>query len=117
MGTVPERAAVKPSHIRRDGSVTMVDVSAKSITSRTACAEAIVAMSSGAQKALRATTLPKGDALVTAQIAGIMAAKQTAALIPLAHTLPLSSVDVRFEWRADGALRIEADRVDYGAEL
>jgi molybdenum cofactor biosynthesis protein MoaC len=109
MGTVPERTAVKPSHIRRDGSVTMVDVSAKSITSRTACAEAIVAMSSGAQQALRATTLPKGDALVTAQIAGIMAAKQTAALIPLAHTLPLSSVDVRFEWRADGALRIEAE--------
>lgn len=108
LGPVPKRSAVKPSHIRRDGSVTMVDVSAKSVTSRTARAEAIVAMSSQARNALRAATLPKGDAFVTAQIAGIMAAKQTAALIPLTHPLPLSSVDVRFEWRADGALRIEA---------
>jgi cyclic pyranopterin monophosphate synthase len=108
LGSVPKRTAVKPTHIQRDGSVTMVDVSAKGVTSRTACAEAIVAMSSRAQKALRTATLPKGDAFVTAQIAGIMAAKQTAALIPLTHPLPLSSVDVCFEWRADGALRIEA---------
>ena len=54
----------------------------------------------GADARSRAATLPKGDAFVAAQIAGIMAAKQTAALIPLAHPLPLSSVDVRFDWRA-----------------
>jgi len=52
--------------------------------------------------------LSKGDAFVAAQLAGIMAAKQTAALIPLAHPLPLASVDVAFEWTADGALRIES---------
>jgi cyclic pyranopterin phosphate synthase len=99
---------VKPSHIARDGSLEMVDISAKGITSRQACAEAFVRMSPAAQTALQAATLPKGDAFVAAQIAGIMAAKQTAALIPLAHSLPLSSVDVRFDWRRDGALRIEA---------
>ena len=65
-------------------------------------------MSPAARRALRAAASPKGDAFATAQIAGIMAAKQTAALIPLAHPLPLSSVDVRFGWRRDGALRIEA---------
>ena len=85
----------------------MVDVSAKRVSTRSACAEALVRMSAGARSALRAATLAKGDAFVTAQIAGIAAAKQTATLIPLAHPLPLSSVDVRFEWRADGALRIE----------
>ncbi len=52
--------------------------------------------------------MPKGDAFVTAQLAGIMAAKQTAALIPLAHPLPLANIEVRFEWTADGELRVEA---------
>jgi cyclic pyranopterin monophosphate synthase len=99
---------VKPSHVARDGSVEMVDISAKEISSREACAEAFVRMSPAARDALRAATLPKGDAFVAAQIAGIMAAKQTPALIPLAHPLPLGSVDVRFDWRPDGALRVEA---------
>jgi cyclic pyranopterin phosphate synthase len=100
---------VKPSHIGRDGSVAMVDVSRKRVTSRYARAEAVVRMSGKAREALQKATLPKGDALVTAQLAGIMAAKQTAALIPLTHTLPLSSVDVRFDWRPDGALRVQAE--------
>ena len=52
---------------------------------------------------------PKVTRFVAAQVAGIMAAKQTAELIPLAHPLPLSSVDVRFDWRRDGALRVEAE--------
>jgi cyclic pyranopterin phosphate synthase len=86
----------------------MVDVSGKGASSRTARAEALVRMSPAAQKALREATLTKGDAFVAAQLAGIMAAKQTAALIPLAHTLPLSSVDVSFDWTAGGLLRIEA---------
>jgi cyclic pyranopterin phosphate synthase len=87
----------------------MVDVSRKRVTSRYARAEAVVRMSGKAREALQKATLPKGDALVTAQLAGIMAAKQTAALIPLTHTLPLSSVDVRFDWRPDGALRVQAE--------
>lgn len=99
---------MKPSHIARDGSVAMVDVSRKRVTSRQARAEALVRMGRAAREALQKATLPKGDAFVTAQLAGIMAAKQTAALIPLTHPLPLTSVDVRFDWRPDGALRIEA---------
>lgn len=97
---------MKLSHVAADGSVAMVDVSGKSATARLARAQAIVRMSDDAAAALREATLPKGDALVTAQIAGIMAAKQTPSLIPLTHTLPLASVDVRFEWRDDGALAI-----------
>lgn len=58
--------------------------------------------------ALRAATLGKGDAFTTAQIAGILAAKQTATLIPLCHPLPLSSVDVTFVWLADDVLGIDA---------
>jgi cyclic pyranopterin monophosphate synthase len=87
----------------------MVDISSKSVTSRTARAEALVRMSAAARSALQAVALPKGDALVAAQVAGIMAAKRTAELIPLTHSLPLSSVDVRFEWRDDGRLRVETE--------
>ncbi|MGA8097128.1 MAG: cyclic pyranopterin monophosphate synthase MoaC [Candidatus Cybelea sp.] len=100
---------MKPSHIARDGSIAMVDVSKKSVSSRCARAEALVRMNPPARTALRAATLPKGDAFVAAQVAGIMAAKRTAELIPLAHPLPLSSVDVRFDWCRDGTLRVEAE--------
>jgi len=87
----------------------MVDVSAKNVTSRSATAEAVVRMNAAARNALREATLKKGDALVAAQVAGILAAKRTATLIPLAHPLPLDKVDVRFEWRDDGALRVETE--------
>ncbi|HVA34157.1 MAG TPA: cyclic pyranopterin monophosphate synthase MoaC [Candidatus Baltobacteraceae bacterium] len=99
----------KPSHIAADGSISMVDVSHKAESARMARAQALVRMSPSAQKALREATLPKGDALVAAQVAGIMAAKATSTLIPLAHPVALASVDVRFEWTADGALRIESE--------
>lgn len=85
----------------------MVDVSAKPQTPRSARAEAFVRMSPAARRALKKATLPKGDAFAAAQIAGIMAAKQTATLIPLAHSLPLSQVEVRFAWSRD-ALRVES---------
>jgi cyclic pyranopterin phosphate synthase len=98
----------KPSHISSDGTISMVDVSAKPVTARFARAEARVRMSLSAREALEAATLPKGDAFVAAQLAGIMAAKQTGTLIPLAHPLPLAQVEVRFEWMDDGALRVEA---------
>jgi cyclic pyranopterin monophosphate synthase len=100
---------VKASHIASDGSITMVDISGKDVTARAARARAIVRMNSEAADALRAATLPKGDAFVAAQVAGILAAKRTATLIPLAHPLPLGGVDVRFEWLEDGALRVEAE--------
>ncbi|MHB8148310.1 MAG: cyclic pyranopterin monophosphate synthase MoaC [Vulcanimicrobiaceae bacterium] len=87
----------------------MVDVSGKAVSTRTARAEARVRMSPQAATVLRESTLPKGDAFVTAQLAGIMAAKQTASLIPLAHPLPLARVDVRIEWADETTLRIESE--------
>jgi cyclic pyranopterin phosphate synthase len=77
----------------------MVDVGAKGISKRRAVAEAVVAMRPETAAILR--ELPKGDALAAAQLAGIMAAKRTADLIPLCHQLPLSVVDVSLEVGAD----------------
>ncbi len=73
----------------------MVDVSSKPQSRRRAVAEAMVDMAPATARRLR--ELPKGDALATAQIAGIMAGKRTAELIPLCHPLPLSLVDVQLE--------------------
>jgi cyclic pyranopterin monophosphate synthase len=109
LGPVPKRATVKPTHIDANGRITMVDVSRKRATSRFASARALVRMNAEARAALQTSMLAKGDAFVAAQIAAIMAAKQTAALIPLAHSIPLGSVDVRFHWLDDGTLSIEAD--------
>ena len=77
------------------GEVRMVDVGGKPLSRRRAVAHGRVTMTSETAKTLR--RLPKGDALVTAQLAGIMAAKRTAELVPLCHPLPLTSVDVRLE--------------------
>lgn len=101
-------AADRLSHVAPDGSITMVDVSSKRVTARFARAQALVRLNAAARDAIREATLAKGDALLAAQIAGIMAAKRTSELIPLAHPLPLGSVDVSFEWRSDGSLAIEA---------
>lgn len=78
----------------------MVDVSAKSVSVRTARAQARVRLGPAARP-VREATLGKGDAFTTAQLAGIMAAKQTAQLIPLAHPLALSHVDVTLQWDGD----------------
>ena len=96
----------KLSHVREDGSLVMVDVGAKPATARTARAEARVRLSATAAEALRAATLPKGDAFAAAQLAGIMAAKKTGELIPLAHPIPLGAVDVEFGWDDATTLRI-----------
>jgi len=80
------------SHVDDTGSVRMVDVGAKPLCRRRATARASVRMAP--ETALRLRTLPKGDALATAQLAGIMAAKRTSELIPLCHPLPLSAIDV-----------------------
>ena len=84
--------ASKLSHYDDSGRARMVDVSAKSRTAREAEASAFVAMSTEVLQSLAAN--PKGDPLETARLAGIMAAKKTAELIPLCHPLPLSHVDV-----------------------
>jgi cyclic pyranopterin phosphate synthase len=80
------------SHVSETGDVRMVDVGDKPVSRRRAVASARVRMA--AKTARRLRDLPKGDALVTAQLAGIMAAKRTAELIPLCHPLPLSHVSV-----------------------
>jgi len=80
------------SHVNKAGDVRMVDVGDKPLSRRRAVARAIVRMAPETAGRLRA--LPKGDALVTAQVAGIMAAKRTSELIPLCHPLSLSSVEV-----------------------
>src|SRR5688572_940722 len=78
----------------------MVDVGGKPLSRRRAVARAAVRMAPETARRLR--ELPKGDALVTAQVAGIMAAKRTSELIPLCHPLPLSVVEVQLEVTSEG---------------
>ena len=88
------------SHVDEAGGVRMVDVGGKPPSRRRAVATASVRMAPETARRLR--ELPKGDALVTAQLAGVMAAKRTADLIPLCHPLPLSHVDVSLEMGGEG---------------
>jgi cyclic pyranopterin phosphate synthase len=88
------------SHYDDAGHASMVDVSGKQVTKRTARASAFVAMSKAVLKALPSN--PKGDPLEVARIAGIMAAKRTSDLIPMCHPLPLSRVDVTLRVCDDG---------------
>jgi cyclic pyranopterin phosphate synthase len=88
------------SHVDESGAVRMVDVGSKPMSRRRAVARASVRMAP--ETSQRLNDLPKGDALTTAQLAGIMAAKKTSDLIPLCHSLPLSVVDVSLAVVADG---------------
>jgi cyclic pyranopterin monophosphate synthase len=101
---------VKPSHLSDDGAPRMVDVGSKPVTSRRAVAEAIVRMRPETLTTLVDAGGPKGDAFVTARLAGIGAAKRTAELIPLCHPLPLDRVDVELTPDADaGTVAIRAE--------
>src|ERR1051326_4140937 len=82
------------SHVDARGRVRMVDVGSKPVTEREAIARGSIRMSKAALKIVRSGKVKKGDPLQAARVAGIMAAKQTAALIPLCHPLPLTSVQV-----------------------
>lgn len=93
------------THLDESGHARMVDVSAKDVTARSATARGRVALSPECVAALRAGDVPKGDALAVARVAGIMAAKKTADLIPLCHPLPLTGVEV------------DVSVVDAGAEV
>jgi cyclic pyranopterin phosphate synthase len=97
----------KLSHVDRRGRVKMVDVGEKPVTAREAVARGEITMSRGARKLIRTGAVAKGDPLQTARLAGIMAAKQTASLIPLCHPLALSHVGVELTPTARG-YRIEA---------
>ena len=112
MKTAPEagpgysqRVPEELSHVDESGRVRMVDVGAKPVSRRRAVARARVTMALATAERLR--DLPKGDALVTAELAGMMAAKRTSELIPLCHQLPLSVVEVTAE-AVPGAVEITA---------
>ncbi|WCT78227.1 cyclic pyranopterin monophosphate synthase MoaC [Novosphingobium humi] len=95
------------THLDAQGHARMVDVGAKAETARVAIAAGRIRMSAAALNAIRDGDVPKGDVLAAARIAGIMAAKKTADLIPLCHPLPLHSVSIDFAVE-EGAIRATA---------
>ena len=92
------------THLRDDGSAHMVDVTDKAVTRRTASAQAVLVTRKDVVAAIADGSLPKGEAIGTARIAGIMAAKQTSTLIPLCHPLPLTKLDVDITPEGDRVL-------------
>lgn len=112
----------KFTHIDAQGKVTMVDVGNKAVTFRKAIAEAWVELAPRTAELLRSEALPKGDALACAKVGGILAAKQTSALIPLCHNINLTFVDIDFtlvgnrlhivsEARAKGETGVEMEAI------
>jgi cyclic pyranopterin monophosphate synthase len=98
------------THLDEAGRARMVDVGDKPATDRRAVARAVVRLSRGTAVAVAAGDAPKGDVLGTARIAGIQAAKRTAEMIPLAHSLSLSFIDVRAQVAAaQGTVSLEAE--------
>ena len=105
------------SHVDESGAVQMVNVGAKPLSRRRAIARGTVRMAPETAKRLR--DLPKGDALATAQLAGIMAAKRTSELIPLCHPLPLTHVEVELAVTEDAVeiTAAEATAAQTGVEM
>lgn len=95
------------THIDPNGNAVMVDVGGKAVTSRTAVARGSISMSGDCFSMVREGRAKKGDVLAVAQVAGIMAAKRTAELIPLCHTLLLTRTSLDFTFHADSC-EIEA---------
>ncbi|QIS39749.1 cyclic pyranopterin monophosphate synthase MoaC [Clavibacter capsici] len=94
--TDPAASAAAPSltHLRQDGSAHMVDVTDKAVTKRRAVAQAVLLTRPEVVASVIAGDLPKGEAVGTARIAGIMAAKRTSDLIPLCHPLPIGRIEI-----------------------
>ncbi|REJ03993.1 cyclic pyranopterin monophosphate synthase MoaC [Microbacterium bovistercoris] len=103
----------KLTHLRADGSAHMVDVTEKAVTRREAKAQAVLITTPEVVAAIADGTLPKGEALGTARLAGIMGAKRTSELIPLCHPLPLTKLAVDLEPGGD-RVRIVATAVTNG---
>ena len=97
-----KKSSTKLTHLDSEGKARMVDVTAKPTTSRRAVAESFIRLSKKTLLLLQKGNLPKGNALETARLAGIMAAKRTYSLIPLCHPLLLTHVDVDAEPESDG---------------
>ncbi|MCR5825932.1 MAG: cyclic pyranopterin monophosphate synthase MoaC [Oscillospiraceae bacterium] len=107
------------THFNAQGRARMVDVSDKAPSLRTATAAGTVRMQRATAEAIRTGSVPKGDVLAVAQVAGILAAKRTSELVPMCHPLPLSGVDLRFTLREE-ALDVEATvrcRGETGVEM
>lgn len=96
------------THFGEDGSSRMVDVSDKKITRRMARAEATVLMRPETLRLIRACDVAKGDVLGVSRLAGIMAAKQTAALIPLCHPIGLDRVELAFEFPDERSVSVQS---------
>lgn len=106
----PRRERRRLTHVDRAGRPRMVDVSAKPPTARRATAEALVAVGPETMSLVVDGSGPKGDVLTVAELAGVMAAKRTAELIPLCHPLPLTDLLVQVTPdRAAGVLRVRAE--------
>lgn len=99
------------THFNEQGHAKMVDVSEKNITTRTAIAGSNIVVSKEIYEAITEGKIKKGDVLSVAQVAGIMAAKNTHQIIPMCHPLSLSGIDIRFEWylESDYVLHITAE--------
>ena len=92
------------SHINEEGSVRMVDISEKNITKRIARASGFVSLNNSTIEAIRSNSLPKGNIIEAARIAGIMGAKRTSDLIPLCHPVNLENVLLNFEIKEKGVI-------------
>lgn len=97
------------THFDEAGGARMVDVGEKPVTTRRARASGRVAMEPDTLRLIRDRRVAKGDVLEVARLAGIMAAKRTASLIPLCHPVPLDTVEVRFDFPTDRVVAIEAE--------
>lgn len=95
------------THFSADGASRMVDVGEKAVTRRSARAEGVVLMQPETLRLIRERACSKGDVLEVARLAGIMATKRTADLIPLCHVLPLEKADVQYSFPAENLLRVE----------
>lgn len=100
------------THLRPDGTAAMVDVSEKPVVRREAVAAGFISLRPATLSAIFEGTVPKGDVLAVARIAGIQAAKRTADLVPLCHQIPLTKVAVDFEARPDGLAIAATVRTD-----
>jgi cyclic pyranopterin phosphate synthase len=96
------------SHVDTQGRARMVDVGAKAVTARAAVARGLVRMQPGTLRLIRSGKIAKGEVFAVARVAGIMAAKRTAELIPMCHPLPVEVAAIDFAVTEPGTLQIEA---------
>ncbi|PYZ96348.1 cyclic pyranopterin monophosphate synthase MoaC [Alteribacter lacisalsi] len=97
------------THFNEQGRARMVDISDKDATVRTAVARSGVIVTKEIHEGITAGTMKKGDVLAVAQVAGVMAAKNTSQWIPMCHPLSLSGVDIRFDWETDKEYKLHIE--------